>query len=190
MHKNQSHVWVLSALLAALLVGCASLGKNPVGGLAAQHNVSMDEDEEANAWAPVWALINLEEKVERIITGEGLWIHEDRREWTDKNGVRRIEVDGPPHHPYSYAVEIAPDGSKAFFHGNGNPMKMMEETPGSRIYLIDRNGNGVFDERVTIRLFSKTKTEHERTEYVFMQRTPDGTWGKYLNRIIKTTIRH
>jgi hypothetical protein len=173
-------LWVLwSVLLAMSLGSCASIGKRSVEDLALKRSAVVDEGEEASAddaWDTIWELIRLEEKTERILAGEGLEGHADHRQWTDERGVRRIEVDGPPHNPYSYAFEIHPDGSKTISYGNGNPMKMVEEKPGSRVYLMDTKGDGVFDKRVTIRFFSKTKTEYEQVEYVFEKRTPDGIW--------------
>jgi len=187
-----SKVLLLGALLAMSPTGCKSLGKGPAGASQVQRDVVAGEEDDddkgngnGNGRDIVWALLDLEKKSERILSGEGFEEgEEDYRQWTGKKGIRRIEVDGPPRFSESYAFEIHPDGTKVISYGNGNPIRLIQETPGSRVYLIDRSGDGVSEERVSITSSPKTETTYEETRYVFEKRTPSGTWK--LEKIIGT----
>jgi hypothetical protein len=177
----------LSMSLGASLWGCTSLGKKPAV-LGEERNLTIVEDgndDEAseddlgltnNEWRVVWALVEWEEKSERIITqGEADFEEGDTeyRQWTDFKGVRHIELNGPPRNPYFVRFEIHPDGTKVISHGNGKSSQMVEEKPGSRVYGIDIYGKGNFDLRVTI-----TTLQENRIQYDYHKRNPDGTWDE------------
>jgi hypothetical protein len=177
--------------------GCASLEKKPAKDLATQSSAALGEASgdkpEDDTWRSVWEMLDLGKAAEKIKIGKAVdfekdgrsarhWVHsKEHRQWTDEKGAHHLEAKGPPNNPYCYALEIRPDGTKALSYdatGNGKFSKIMEERPDSNVYLIDRKGNGTFDERVTLTFYESDSILGwwSETDYVFEKRKPDGTW--------------
>ncbi|MCL2011916.1 MAG: hypothetical protein FWG75_03900 [Cystobacterineae bacterium] len=185
---------LLSALLAALLGGCASLGKKPADNLAAEHNAAVVEEGGAStnnaegareefSWGDIMRLLERKEDIEEVLSGRK-WMsfresQVEYRQWTDERGVYRVGIKGEARHPLPYVFEIHPDGRQAISYGEvsgrKNPLKMVEEKPGSHVYLIDVNGNGVFDRRATL-VYEDNETRLGQSDCIFEKKTSDGAW--------------
>ncbi|MCL2625743.1 MAG: hypothetical protein FWD46_02865 [Cystobacterineae bacterium] len=148
---------VLSLLLGMSLGGCGGcnqgeLGKKELEEKEKPTNSGIDEKELQEALAGMDAYL---EKIHRARAGETVDFYGDGstyRQWTDANGVRHVEDNGPPHRPARAVVEKWPNGyyKRTFSeYGDGIIDKQEEIINGKRIELFDTDRDGVFDKRVT-----------------------------------------
>jgi len=169
MHR--SHV-LLSVFLAMSLGGCASLGKKSA---EAQHHAAMDEHdctEDDKRLLEIARLIQRFEKISRTAhqkydgEAEALTNSDDDDEsscsryeqWTNKQELFHVNIQSKtPDRPlYRYDAQTAPNGTRTILYDandDGSIDAKIEEKPGKQVllqtYLLDTNGDGVFDERLT-----------------------------------------
>jgi len=112
------------------------------------------------------------------------------REWTDKKGVRHVEVKGPPSNPFRYASKTQPDGTQIILYdadGDGKIDKRVEKRPASQTYVleIDTDGDGVFDERIT----DTFDLENKKIHSVFEKRRFGIFWKKMREATVSYDYR-
>jgi len=137
------------------------------------------------------AIKAFQEKVERARAGETVDFSGSgsaTRIWFDENGVRHYESHGPPHNPYRYTSETAPDGAKKTTYSarDDGIIDTLEEQrgDGKRVKLYDTDRDGVFDKRETLMVTDDPQFFRAIDE----RRTPGGEWETVRNELVPTTI--
>jgi hypothetical protein len=150
---------LLSILLAVSLAGCNGCDEIEDGGISEVMKEWEKKLQRARAGLPT------------DFDGDGF---EEYLQWIDKDGVIHIEIKHPSGNLFM-ASELYPDGTEIallYEDGEEKPYEKAEEKPGSHyIYLMDTNGDGIFDERIT-NTFDLKKNENHR---VFEEINSDGT---------------
>jgi len=189
MHRRQSRVLVLGTLLAMSMGSCGGCDKGPTCERPEPERnpedkfVFMDDEKKV-----IWTL---ELEIDVAVMKESVSKNGHTfREWTDKKGVRHVEVKGPPGNPFRYASETQPDGTEIILYdanGDGRTDKRAEKRPASQTYVleIDTDGNGVFDERITDIFDLKNKSIHS----VFEKRKFGIFWKKMREKTVSYDYR-
>ena len=200
IHRHQSHVLVLSTLLAMSMGSCGGCDKGPAYDRPPVYQlgefVFVIRKQEV-----MWML---EVEVEGGVCSEGPedfdWEGYRYRvqQGTDEKGVRHIEVKGLRNHiPFRYVSQTQPDGTKTILYdanGDGRTDKRAEKRPASHTYVLemDTNGDGVFDERITETFDIENDKQHsvfEKRKFgLFWKKTREETYS--VARIIVCCDRH
>ncbi|MCL2013332.1 MAG: hypothetical protein FWG75_11165 [Cystobacterineae bacterium] len=199
MYRRGSQVLLLSVLLSMSLGGCASLGKKTAD---VQRNAAMGENGCSIEDKRLLEIANLTQRFERI-SRAAHQKYEDETETsadfdensyieynqsTDEGGVLHVSIEAKSSDDsyccplYRYAATIAPDGSKIISYdanADGSIDVKIEEKSGQRVllqtYLMDTDGDGVFDERIS-NTFNFEKNENQRVvEKLIWEKTLEKT---------------